>query len=237
MKSLKSYISKKVVSINEGKEVGYVLDGSFDESLSRLLGLIVVDSESEEERLLPAKKIKAENDQIIFIEDESDIEFCEKNDRLNPIGKSVFDSKGVSFGRVEDCLLKDSFAVEKLVTDRCEIMQKNIITNGKDFLFFGLKKKNNKKNNVFFENYQKNTEIIQNNFPKIKIQEKINLNNISKPERIYSSTKMLLNKIATCDVYGYNNELIVKKNETVDENVVKKAKKHNKLNFLLFNCK
>lgn len=236
MKTLKEYISKILVSISEGKEVGYVLDCVFDEELKKLQGFVIVDCESEEELFLPAVKIKAQNEKYIFIDDSSDVEFFGGEERNNPIGKRVFDNQGNDFGRVVDCVLKPRFLVEKLLTDKCEIMQKNIVKNGSDFIFYGNKKRKNKKNNNIFEKYQKNSQKIQENIPKIKIQEKTN-SEIKKPEIMFLSPKSLLNKIATCDVYGFNNELIIKKNQTIDENVIKKAQKHNKLNYLFFNSK
>ncbi len=236
MNSLKDYISKILVSISEGKEIGYLLDCVLDEGLKELQGFIVVDSESEEEVFLPVGKIKAQNDKFIFVEGAFDVEFFGGEESNNPIGKHVFDCNGTDFGKVIDCRLRDNFKLEKLITDRCEIVQKNIMTNGKDFIFFGNKKRKKNQNKKIFENYQKNSQKIQENMPKIKIQEKIE-KEIKQPEKVFISKEMLLGKIATCDIFGFNNELIVKKFQTIDENVLKKAKKHNKLNVLFFNSK
>ena len=67
MNSLKDYISKILVSISEGKEIGYLLDSVLDDQLKKVKGFIVVDSESEEEVFLPVGKIKAQNDKFIFV--------------------------------------------------------------------------------------------------------------------------------------------------------------------------
>ena len=76
--------------------------------------------------------------------------------------------------------------------------------------------------------------------PKIEIQQ-INIenkkNDIAIRTKIYSSSRLLIGKLTTNDVFGYNNELIIKKNEIITKNIIEKAKKHNKLTFLMFNCK
>lgn len=235
MKSLRSYISKSLVSIEEGERVGYVLDCVLDDGLKKLEGFVIVDDESEEEKFLPARKIRSENEEFLFVLNSFEVEFLTSETSNNPVGKRVFDEKGNDYGKVEDVILSDSFKLEKLVTNRCEINQKNIITNGKDFLFFGNKRKINIKNQNYFEKNKKNNQIIEN-YPKIKIQEKLQ-EEVTSPQKIYSSAKSLLNRIATCDVLGLNNELIIKKFGVIDQNVINKAKKHNKLSFLMFNSK
>lgn len=235
MKSLRSYISKSLVSIEEGERVGYVLDCVLDDGLKRLEGFVIVDDESEEEKFLPARKIRSENEEFLFVLNSFEVEFLTSETSNNPVGKRVFDEKGNDYGKVEDVILSDSFKLEKLVTNRCEINQKNIITNGKNFLFFGNKRKINIKNQNYFEKNKKNNQIIEN-YPKIKIQEKLQ-EEVTSPQKIYSSAISLLNRIATCDVLGLNNELIIKKFGVIDQNVINKAKKHNKLSFLMFNSK
>jgi len=42
----------------------------------------------------------------------------------------------------------------------------------------------------------------------------------------------LIGRVMTNDIFGYNNEIIVQKNEIISQKIINKAKKHNKLNFL-----
>lgn len=241
MNSLKSFISKKVVSLGEGKLIGYVLNVCLDQKLNNLIGFIIVDEESEEEKFLSFKNLKSYNENYLFVESVFDIENFFDSNNSSPIGKLVFTNYGDELGLVEDVII-DKNKVQKIITNKSEILIKNIIKNGDDFLIFS-KKNNIKKNNFNFK--ENKTE----NIPKIKIQEnvsqKIKINeNINKsnnmfdlPIRAYTSTSLLLNKIALCDIIGFNNEIIIKKNEIITKKIIEKAKIHNKLNFLIFNCK
>ena len=66
MNSLKSFISKKVVSLGEGKLIGYVLNVCLDQKLNNLIGFIIVDEESEEEKFLSFKNLKSYNENYLF---------------------------------------------------------------------------------------------------------------------------------------------------------------------------
>ena len=57
---------------------------------------------------------------------------------------------------------------------------------------------------------------------------------ISKPEKVSLSSKFYVGKCACDDVFGYNNERIVKREEKVTKSIFENAKKHNKLNELFF---
>jgi len=80
--------------------------------------------------------------------------------------------------------------------------------------------------------------------PKIQIQSQKIENNIlaqsgsvSKPTRISLTPPSVIGKVVTCDIFGYNNEILFHKNEVITKSKLDKAKKHGKLSIVLFNCK
>lgn len=222
MKNIETQISKKVISLNEGNLIGFILDICFDDKLKNFLGYIICDEETGEELFLSRDRVVAENNECVFINsaEDSEINFSPS---FNPIGKNVYDKKGVNLGRVKSVVVRGK-VVDKLITEIAEIKQKYIYANG-NFIIFSQKKA--KKSN----NFKKNEKI--NNFPKIEIM-------TSKPQlptRLILSPEQILNRIATKDVFGLNNELIIKKGDVITQNKLEKAKKHNKISFLLFNSK
>lgn len=232
MKTINDFIGKKVVALSQGACIGYVLDVTFDENLKKMNGIVIVDEENEDEKFLSNEKLLSQNDEYIFVESAFDCENIFQNQSTNPVGKIVFSENGDDLGRVEDVVMEKS-NVQKIVTNKSEINVKNIIVNGSDFLIFGKNNKKIKKNEKIFNKNVKN-------MPKIEIQQiKIEnqKNDIAIPTKIYSSSRLLIGKLTTNDVFGYNNELIIKKNEIITKNIIEKAKKHNKLTFLMFNCK
>ena len=232
MEKLSEIISKKVISIGEGEEVGYILCPIFDNK--NLLGFSVCDEESELEKFLSI-------DDLSFCGDEVFIPsiFCMQNvtveEGVSPLGKLVYSSEGQCLGRVEECFLEKN-KIKKLQTNLCEIKKKNIAQIGKDFVIF---QKNIKKTIKNAKKSQKNVKLIEN-LPKVEILNKIeNENNYlnfssTLPIKVIANKSSVLGKKLVKDVYGFNNEIIGKENEIITEKMIKKAVKHNKYNLLLF---
>ncbi len=216
---------KKVLALNEATMVGYVLNMCFDENLLTLKGFTVVDEESERELFLPVQKVLAYEGECVVIESAADCELALEKAH-NPLGKTVFDKNGVNLGRVEKIKIINK-KIDKLITNKCEIKQKYISNFSEEFIIFSLKKQKKLKNNI------KNEKIL--NIPKIEIMQKGKNNIQSAPPKMSLNATMLLNRTATMDIYGMNNELIIKKGEVITQNGINKAKKHNKLNYLFFN--
>ena len=132
-------ISKKIYSINEGREVGYVLNFSLNESLSKLDWLLVATMYEENEMVLNAENISSVSDEAVFIETDECLFFDANNDPNNPLGKKIFSVKGEFMGRVSDVDLNGDFVV-KIIGTQCEILPKHIFSSGKDCVFFSKNK-------------------------------------------------------------------------------------------------
>ena len=235
MEKLSEIISKKVVALAEGEEVGYILSPVFYADGSELLGFVICDGESEVEKFLDIGDVVSLSGEQIFITSISSMQNLEIDQLSNPLGKLVYDENGVNLGRVEECELEKN-RIKKLLTDRCEIMQKNIECIGKDFVIFKKNKKNNKKiakNNKKLINFSKIS-------PKVEILNQINLQNqqlnfsSSLPIKVTANKSKLLGKTLTKSIFGYNNEIIGKKDEKITEKIINRATQHNKMNFLFF---
>ncbi len=234
MENLNGIFGKKVISLSEGKKVGYILDVSIDSKLKYLLGFIVADEESEHELFLPLANIVSQNEECVFIESSSDTQLMFDEFTNNPLGKMVYDRRGITLGKVVDLVILGS-KIDKIITDKGEIKQKYIYSVGEDCLIFSTTKKKVDGDVSIFKD--KSTA---KRLPKIETMasfKSINSPIITSPIKLFGNSEMLLNKTATCDIFGFNNEILIKKGEIITKNKIEKLKKHGKLNYLIFNSK
>ena len=241
MKKVNCLISKNVISLDEGKKLGYVLDVVFDDPLKTFQGLIVVDEESENNFFLPEGRIVSTGENCVMVESEMDLEFQILSSSNNPIGKEVYDEKGGNLGRVCDVFCEGK-RVKKIATNKCEIPQKYIKKSGVNYIIFGIysNKKKNKSNNFFKNKIE--VDNIKDKLPKVVISSAVenrqeNLISVgasTMPMRLFAGDSFLLGRTVTKDLFGMNNEIIARKNEKIDKKIIKNAKNHNKLNFLAF---
>ena len=123
MKRVNALIAKQVISVVEGKMCGYVLDLVFDENLKMFEGCLIADDENEGAFFLKRKDIFSCENDVLMIESESALDFEFLSSTNNPIGKSVYDEKGVFLGCVKDVATCGKI-VKKIITNKCEIPQK-----------------------------------------------------------------------------------------------------------------
>ncbi len=231
MEKASDYISKKVISIENGCVVGYVLDIIYDDDFKKIEKFVIVDDESEKTFSIIYDDIKSKNNECLMIENNNLLQLYFSENFSNPIGKSVFNKEGLFLGNVEDVLFCGKL-IKKIITNKCEIPVKFIFKVGKDCIIYGKRSKNT----IRYDFKSKN------NLPKVFI-EQINNNNfydlnkskeIEKPIKLIANEKILIGREAKADIFGYNNEIIIKKYEKITQNVIYKAKIHNKLNLLFF---
>lgn len=238
MEKVSKFISKKVISLADANQIGYVLNIVFDEKVKFFEGLIIIDEESENSFILNKKDIQSVGEDCVMIKDSNALIFNISSNSNNPIGKLVYDTFGNMLGRVTDVEVVGK-NVKKIITDRCEFPQKFIRKSGDNFIIFGnpVKEKNklNFKENISVENIDK--------MPKTMISAQVgtiaatNVINPEFPIRLYAGTKKLIGKTLTDDIMGYNNEIIAHKNQKINQKIINKAISHNKLNLLNFYSK
>lgn len=227
MEKISNNISKKVISLNEGEFIGYILDAVFDEDLDSLQGFLVVDDESEETFILNKENIKSVGDDCIMMDSTHNLKRSFDEYTFNPIGKNVYDANGVYLGTVIDVVVQGR-AVRRIITDKCEFFKRNIRKIGKNNIIFGKKSlKNTKRQALFVIDESLNQKVTT-----LSVKEKQ-----SKPYRIFANQSSIIGRTMTNDLYGYNNEIIAKKFDIINQNIINRAKLHNKLNFLLYYSK
>ncbi|MBR1890802.1 MAG: hypothetical protein IJ817_03910 [Clostridia bacterium] len=210
-------IAKKVFCLDNGKYVGYVLGVAVDEKLNKI-GYYVVEEESETEFFVSRDEIVSYGQDAIFVQDETALQYLVER-RRDIIGKSVYDADGVCYGHVESVGFQKE-RCQKIQTNLCEIVGKNVSNIKDDVIFVEFKKK--RRNRKIFH-----TETKIDVFTQKKTVD-------FEPERVSLSQKTYVGKIAERDVFGYNNERIVSGGEKITKNIFENAKKHNKLNELFF---
>lgn len=225
MERMEELIGKKVIAFSEAVELGFVLDLCFDETVKNFVGFLVCDKETESEMFLNIKDIEVIGE-CVFVENVA-LSPAFSYETNNPLGKLVYDKSGTLLGRVQDVILQGA-KVDKLITDKCEIKPRFIYSSGRDYLIFSKEKKKEKINKF----------VRKVDLPKIEIMGVSTQSElVSIPTKISITPAMILNRTATADILGINNELIIKKGEIITQNKIEKAKKHNKLNNLIFNSK
>ena len=226
MQKLSEIISKNVYCLGSGNLLGYVLNAVFDEKLSKIKSFIVVDDESEIEGEIDAKNMHLAGDNF-FVDNQSCLQYGEVFSS-NPLGKSVFTQHGVDCGKIKEVLL-EKYNVVAFVTQNITFSPKQIAVCGNHAVILGKSKKNKPSNQKFLSDQPQQLVSIAS-APQVKTA-------VATPHRISSQTNSLLGKMATRDIFGLNNEIIIKKFEIITQKKLNTAKKHNKLNILFYNCK
>lgn len=208
-------ISKQVL-LSNGKIFGYILDVAL-ENFNKI-GYYVADRDFESEFLIKNEDILKISEKFVLVQEDKFEFIAEKPSSL--IGKEVLDENCESLGFIKNLEFKNNKCL-KIITDCCEILPRQVKSFKEDVVFISLKRKISKKTAP--------------SFPKIEVDVPVKIQ--AQPEKIVLSPKFYLGKISTENIFGYNNEKIVLKNEVITKSVIEKAKLHNKLNQLFFAIK
>lgn len=223
MENLSHLISKKLFSFSEAASIGCVLNVSFDEKFN-IASLIVSDDENDCELSVAVDKVMINGDNV-FVQSVNQLSRAtEQVGRI--IGKSVFTNKGVYCGRVNEVYLSKKAALS-LETDMLSFSPSQIGVCG-DVIILG-KVERFDTGNAFLP---------QNNEQKVySMIVEDDKEEVSIPHRIGTNPNNLIGKMATKDIFGLNNEILLKKYEIITQKKLLEIKKHNKLNILFYNCK
>ncbi len=221
MKKISDVISKPVFKTN-GQKYGYVIAVELSVDCTKLTSLIIVDDESETQAKIDASEIVYGKD-AIFLKTEPI--FVEAYNFSSPINKMVYDKNAKSLGRVEEVFLRSNKIVGISTNQLC-FLPKNISVNGESaVILFGKKQKR---------------KAFDFNLAKLQPEQYVEITEAQTqivPYRVELTGKSLIGKIATRDILGLNNELIIKKHEVITQKKLNEAKRHNRLNLLFYNCK
>ena len=210
-------ISKKVYSVEEGMEVGYILNFSLNNTLTKIEKFVVVSLQEENEFVLSFEDVKAITNEAVFISSSSTLLFDANFEANNPLTKKVFSLSGQPLGKVVDVEINKN-NVKKIETNCCEILPKHIYSSGKDCLFFS-------------KNKAKKLKIIEkNNEIPVKIQK------IELPRKEMGQGIELIGKRIIKDIQDKNHIVLFRKGDKVSPKVLIEAKEKGVLKILSQNC-
>lgn len=225
---LSNIIGKQVFVVYDATFLGTVNDVAFDNKYTKILGLYFFDQE-ENEYFVKTQNIFAMDD-FVIIKNTNKIsnEFL-LNKPLSPLGKNIVNHNGKDYGQLSDLEIDEKFNITNFISNNNNsftpkeiiIISKNIVIG--DLKLCNFKPRNNNKQFLSLENLTINVmKLPENNLQKLM------------PSKITVNSDVLIGKKLSKDIYGKNNELILKQNQIITPKQVVSAKQHDKLNELFY---
>lgn len=221
--NLSNLIGKQILAVYEGEIVGTVCGATFNYNLTKIKSLKVFDN-NENDYEINYSNIKAVGEYVVIANTQKLEQFNPTNKTL-PIYKTVININGNNLGKIIDAEIEINGTVKCYLSDKQEQILPAHITIRKDFVFYSENKlvlKNFKPKNVSPKNIV------------VSILEKPNYNQNFAPTKITYNATTLLGKIAKSDLFGINNEIIIKANSVITEKTIADASRHNRLNQLYY---
>lgn len=233
MNKISELISKEVISIYECERVGTICGVCFNKPFTKINGYIIFNDETDIESFINTNKIYALTEEGILIRNTTKIEplFEQPN---SPINKQAFTINGNNLGKIIDAVIDEKSNLLYLVTNKdIQIDVKNIVNVGTDMI---LLKENDEKISLNNFKPKETFETYSENNIKVKIVPIQNTQSHQStfPTKLVANTPNLLGKRAKYTLMGLNNEVIIHENQIISDTIIKTAKKHNKLNELVF---
>lgn len=216
-------IAKNVVCLNDGENFGYVIDVAVDFETLKKEGYFVVEKETDTEFFVANEDVETFGKDVLIVESSDKMKFFDLQ-RDCIIGKMVIDEDGNFYGYVQNIFFAKN-KLEKISTERCEIVAKNIRQIKKDVVLISFSHRRRASKKLDVSNDEKYEEQMPNEGQSFS------------PEKISLDMNFYVGKIALEDVVGLNHEKIVGRGEKITKNIVQKAKKHGKINELFFAAK
>lgn len=251
---LTDLISKQIINIYDGKICGTIYDILYKDN--KVVFLKAFDK-NDDEYMVDCSKIYSAGKDAVIIKNGAAMYFGETIDKTlleSPIGKSVYSLQGNKIGTIEDVEV-NKYRIEKYVVGRDLIKCSNIYV-GKEIALYDPSTNKLKRSNfavkmpTFVAGENRPVVAFDNETSKLSPQEKDegNLKNNSTPPSIESKLEMQANKSPSPKkiigigsgkflikrkvdktIFGINNEILVKKGATINQNVLDSCTKHGKL--------
>lgn len=235
MNRISELISKEVISIFECERVGTICGVCFNKSFTKINGYIFFNDENDLENYISTSKIFGLTEEGIMIKNTTKIEplFEQMN---SPINKKAFTISGKDLGKINDAIIDEKSNLLYLETNKGhQIDAKRIVNVGTDMLL--LKENDEEKINMSSFRPKENMQNLFDNDIKVKIvpiEMKTEERETPFPVKMTANTNNILGKRAKYTLLGFNNEIIVRENQIISDYTIKTAKKHNKINELMY---
>ena len=229
---LSNLIGKQIYSLYETISVGTTCQALFNNTYTKVIGFYFFD-ENEDEHFIKFGNIYGFGD-FLTIKNFNQISPQFPVEELpSPLNKPILDEKGNSLGLLSDIELDEKGNIKSFTSSQGNQIPIENVASNKEFILFGedLKIKN-------FRPRDKNKKIETLDDVKVSIMKiEPRQNNVQfMPPKITISSENLIGKIAKQDLFGKNNELLIKKNQSITPKALELIKLHNKLNQLYHIC-
>lgn len=222
---LTNLIGKQVYSIYEGEIIGTISGVTFNNLLNKINSFKLFDKDDNDFEIM-INNVKAFSDCVV-VTNKNKLDFSYQSKDTSPIFKDVIDTKAKMCGKIIDAEIEESGDIINYITDLNFTAKPENIYLRKGFVYYSptpIKICNYKPKN------KKPTSLKDIN---VTILQKSSQNNFL-PSRATFNTTSILGKVAKNDLYGINNEIIIKCNQIITEKIVTEATKHNRLNQLYY---
>ena len=138
---LSNILGSRVCSVYEGKHLGYILNATFSEKYKKVSGFVVVNDDDDYEYFLGAKQIIGQDDDVLFVKNETSISTKNYEEPHSLINKAAYFLDGKFIGKVRDVEIDENFETTAIIFDNITLSIDKLFNVGIDFCFFAKKTK------------------------------------------------------------------------------------------------
>ena len=226
-----------VLSLYEGELIGKVDKLYFDKNLKKLIEIGIV-GENGTTMFLLVKDIYRVGKNAITVKNNQAINLKENSESkiLAPIGSKVYSINGEFLGIVKEIKLNEKFFSEKIILENDQLVEVNRFAScGKNTLIIH---DSNKKNIMKNLEPTKSPKVFKGEEVEAQIlpTEKENPQVVSVEESrqaAIQNSDFLIGRVCMKDIVNFNNELLIKKNGTINKKNLKEIIKFGKLRELM----
>lgn len=260
MQNLKQLLNKPVLSLYEGELIGTINGIYLDKRLKKFY-LLSIKTEEDLEYILYAKNIyhigknaiTIKNNSYIILKSDSDLEVEEL---VNPLTFKIYTMQGEYKGMIEDIVVNEKYETSSLVIENGKELMFDMPANcskntvilydkGSRTTASNFKQRTINITKFFKQEKNKNVEIqpieranVVEVDKSMLVGEEIERKEVATPlKSIVNNTDFLINRKTTSNIYGLNDEVIIKSNTVITQKVIALAYKFGKLQELMLKCK
>ena len=235
MINVSQLISLPLISIYDGQILGIIKNVRFNPKNNKATYAEILCEEEDLNKVLNLKNVYKFGENSVLIKNKEYLDLFEEKElelttHFNPITCPIFSIDGIFVGSVNDIELNKNLEINKIKICNKQEFQKNQILNfSNNCVILNCENKKHKLCN--FKSKQ--------NISNIKIENKVEIQTLAnnnselptntKPHRVLTDYKFLLNRTILKNIYSPNGELIAKENSKVTIKIIETARSCGKL--------
>ena len=228
MENISQLLGKPVINIYNGTLEGYVKNVLLDKKLQKILWLEIFDDNSQEEKLVSLKSVYSLNNEAIMIKNNENLFLLNtvNTDCINPIGYKIYNINGKFENKIVDAIYDEKQNIKTiLLQNNTELKITEILNVGFGIII----KKDNK--NVKLYCFKPKTKIIKNINTEQKVEALRKNNQVKQhPNKILTAGyEFLIGRKVGQNIYSENQQLLVKKNSRITNQIIDIASQNGKL--------